>query len=70
MVAQPDGYYRCYLEGASLEDSGAFAAALEELLGPIQQPRYIIPRYIARAPTSTLGALLLLVRQSARRRRA
>jgi superfamily II DNA or RNA helicase len=69
VVAQPDGYYRCYLEGASLEDSGAFAAAMEELLGPIQEPRYIIPRYIARAPSSTLGALLLLVRRSARRRR-
>jgi superfamily II DNA or RNA helicase len=64
VVVQPDGYYRCYPAGASLEDSSTFAAALEELLSPIQQPRYIIPRHTGRPPTSTLGALGLVVRES------
>ncbi len=66
VVVQPDGYYRCYLTGATLEDSNLFATALEELLSPLSQPRYLVPRYIARAPTTTLGALALLVRQSMR----
>jgi superfamily II DNA or RNA helicase len=64
VVVQPDGYYRCYPEGASLEDSATFAAALEEVLAPLEQPRYIIPRHVARPPTSTLGALALLVRET------
>jgi hypothetical protein len=67
VVAQPDGYYRCYLAGASLEDSGTFATALDEVLAPLQQPRYIVPRRISRPPTSTLGALALLIREAAPR---
>ena len=66
VVVQPDGYYRCYLAGATLDDSGLFATALDELLSPLRQPRYLVPRYIAQAPTTTLGALVLLVRQSMR----
>jgi superfamily II DNA or RNA helicase len=66
VVVQPDGYYRCYLAGASLEDSNVFATALDELLSPLREPRYLIPRYIAQAPTSTLAALTLLIRQSMR----
>jgi hypothetical protein len=64
VVVQPDGYYRCYPAGASLEDSGTFATALEELLAPIRQPRYVIPRHTGKPPTSTLGALGLLIRES------
>jgi hypothetical protein len=64
VVAQPDGYYRCYPAGASLEDSATFATALDEVLAPLQQPRYIVPRHIRRPPTSTLGALALLVREA------
>jgi len=66
VVVQPDGYYRCYLAGATLEDSSLFATSLDELLSPLRQPRYLVPRYIAQAPTTTLGALVLLVRQSMR----
>ena len=64
VTAQPDGYYRCYLAGASLDDSTQFAAALDELLAPLGQPRYIVPRYIQREPRSTLGALAFLVREA------
>ena len=66
VVVQPDGYYRCCLAGASLADSILFAGSLDELLSPLEQPRYLIPRYIARAPTTTRGALALLIRQSMR----
>jgi hypothetical protein len=63
LVAQPDGYYRCYLEGAGLRDSAVFAVALDELLAPIQAPRYIIPRYVSAPPSGPLDALKLLARQ-------
>ena len=39
VTAQPDGYYRCSIEGASEADSGRFAAALEDLMAPIWDPR-------------------------------
>jgi superfamily II DNA or RNA helicase len=64
IVAQPDGYYRCYLEGASREDSTAFATALDELLAPFDAPRYIIGRPLDRPPASGLGALRLVARRA------
>ncbi len=60
VATQPDGYYRCYLEGASLQDSSVFAASLDELLAPIQSPRWIIPRYVSGPPRNFLGGLRLL----------
>ena len=64
VTAQPDGYYRCYLAGVGMDDSARFAAALDELLAPLGQPRYIVPRYLRGTPRSTLGALALLVREA------
>jgi hypothetical protein len=63
-VAESDGYYRCYLEGAKTEESALFAESLDELLAPLTNPRYIIPRYIASAPRSSLQALGLYLRQA------
>jgi superfamily II DNA or RNA helicase len=63
IVTQPDGYYRCYLEGASLSDSTLFATALDELLAPLQSPRYIIPRYVSGPPAGWVEGLRLLARQ-------
>jgi hypothetical protein len=40
------GYVRAFLEQAREEDSDAFAAALEEAVGPLDRPRYVIPRYV------------------------
>jgi superfamily II DNA or RNA helicase len=60
VATQPDGYYRCYLEGATLQDSSVFAAALDELFAPIQSPRWIIPRYVSGPPGNFLGGLRLL----------
>jgi superfamily II DNA or RNA helicase len=60
VAPQPDGYYRCYLEGATLPDSDLFATSLDELLAPIQSPRWIIPRYVPSPAGSFLGGLRLL----------
>jgi superfamily II DNA or RNA helicase len=68
IVAQDDGYYRCYLAGLSNEQSELFATALDELLAPLSAPRYIIPRFIAKPPRSTLDALLIGMRVRLRRR--
>jgi hypothetical protein len=59
---QADGYYRCDLDGASLAESQAFAEALDDLLAPLDRPRYIIPRYISDMPRSAWSALWLAVR--------
>jgi superfamily II DNA or RNA helicase len=40
------GYVRAFLEQASEADSDAFTAALEEAVGPLDRPRYVIPRYV------------------------
>jgi len=60
VTAQPDGYFRCYLEGATLQDSNLFAESLDELLAPIQAPRWIIPRYVPAPPRNFVGGLRLL----------
>ena len=38
------GYVRLFLEQASEVDSALFTQALEEALGPLRRPRYVIPR--------------------------
>jgi hypothetical protein len=64
VVPQPDGYYRCFLAGASEEDSGRFAEALEELVSPLWDPRAIIPRRVEPAPDGLVATLGVLVRSS------
>jgi superfamily II DNA or RNA helicase len=68
VASQPDSYYRCYLEGANLRDSSVFATALDELLAPIQSPRWIIPRYVSAPPGNFLGGLRLLAGRLGRNR--
>jgi superfamily II DNA or RNA helicase len=62
VAAQADGYYRCYLDGASAPESAAFAEALDELLAPLAAPRYLIPRYVADRPESGLSTAALALR--------
>jgi hypothetical protein len=38
------GWVRLHLEHATEEESALFAACLEEILGPMQKPRYVISR--------------------------
>jgi hypothetical protein len=66
VVAQSDGFYRCYLAGASAEESRRFAEALDEVLAPLWNPRYLVPRYVAEPPRSTLEALWRYLELSAR----
>jgi superfamily II DNA or RNA helicase len=40
------GYARMYLKGAAGEESGLFTRSLREALGPLDRPRYVIPRYV------------------------
>jgi len=61
---QSDGYYRAYLEGATQAESRSFAEALDELLSPFDEPRYVVPRYIPDPPRSDWSALWRTVRQA------
>jgi hypothetical protein len=63
-----DGFYRCYLERATREESALFADSLDELLAPLASPRFIIPRFLANPPSSDLGALGMAVRLALRNR--
>jgi len=40
------GYARMYLKGTKRTDSELLAQSLREVLGPLDRPRYIIPRYV------------------------
>lgn len=40
-----DDEYRARLEGAGPATSSAFATALDELVGPVGDPRYLVPRW-------------------------
>ena len=37
---------RAYLEDATLDESVIFAEAMQEVLGPLENPRYVIPRQV------------------------
>ncbi len=40
------GYARMYLKGTKKEDSELLTRSLREVLGPLDRPRYVIPRYV------------------------
>ncbi|MCH1511285.1 MAG: hypothetical protein L7S54_01665 [Candidatus Thalassarchaeaceae archaeon] len=40
------GWMRAYLEDATEEESAIFAEAMQEILGPLDNPRYVIPREV------------------------
>ncbi len=58
----PDGGYRARLADVTDEESEVFANALDEVLAPLAQPRYIVPRYII-CPSGAFDAFLLTVRR-------
>ncbi|GAB3929000.1 hypothetical protein GCM10011575_25740 [Microlunatus endophyticus] len=43
---ESDGEYRARLDGVTESESELFARALEELLAPIAEPRYVLPRWV------------------------
>ena len=61
VLPQPDGYYRCSIEGASDDDSGRFAAAMDDLVAPVWDPRWIIPRRVVVAPPTLRGAVSVAI---------
>jgi hypothetical protein len=61
--AQPDGSYRARLEEVPAAESAQFADALEEVLSPLSQPRYVIPRLILAPPPGRAAAFRLALRR-------
>ncbi len=52
------GYVRVFLEDASEEENVLFTGALQEALGPLDRPRYIIPRYTDHIKETWLSSIL------------
>jgi hypothetical protein len=61
--AQPDGGYRARLLEVPAAESALFAEALDEVLAPLSQPRYVIPRLILAPPAGPAAAAGLAVRR-------
>ncbi|MEZ4596880.1 MAG: hypothetical protein R3C32_08575 [Chloroflexota bacterium] len=59
VVPQPDGYQRCLLDGTE-DDARRFAEAMEEVLAPLWEPRWLIARRVVDERPSTMGALRTL----------
>jgi hypothetical protein len=52
------GYVRLFLEEARDEEAALFTQALHETLGPLNRPRYVIPRSVHVAHDTWLSAIL------------
>jgi hypothetical protein len=61
--ALPDGGYRARLQDVPSDQSAVFAAALDEVLAPLAQPRYIVPRLIVAPPQGARAAVRLAARR-------
>jgi hypothetical protein len=61
VVPQADGYQRCLLEGASTADAEHFAEAMEEVLAPLWEPRWVIGRRVIDEPPTLVGAARVLL---------
>lgn len=61
--ALPDGQYRARLDQVPAAESALFSAALDEVLSPLAQPRYLIPRLVVPQPASLGAALALAARR-------
>ncbi|MEE2630192.1 MAG: DEAD/DEAH box helicase family protein [Candidatus Thermoplasmatota archaeon] len=52
------GWMRSYLEDATEEESAIFAKAMQEVLGPLDRPRYVIPREVTEESDTWISELL------------
>ena len=59
----PDGGYRARLTDVPATESITFANALDEVLSPLGQPRYIVPRLVVTQPPSVVSAFRLAARR-------
>lgn len=69
VLPQPDGYQRCFLDAATESDADRFAEAMDEVLGPLWEPRWVIGRQVLDEPPSMAGAARVMVALLARGRR-
>jgi hypothetical protein len=53
----PEGERRCSLEGVTPEVSAAFAASLDEVVSPMGEPRYVLPRWVLHEPIDNLDGI-------------
>ncbi|MFT7630725.1 MAG: hypothetical protein ACI87E_001733 [Mariniblastus sp.] len=52
------GYVRVFLEDANAEESELFSTAMKQVLGPLDRPRYVIPRNVMRRTETWLSSFL------------
>tara|TARA_Y100001958_G_C21237205_1_gene563946 strand:- start:1567 stop:3180 length:1614 start_codon:yes stop_codon:yes gene_type:complete len=52
------GWMRAYLKEANEEESAIFAVAMQEILGPLDNPRYVIPREVKIITDNWLSKML------------
>ena len=52
------GYVRMFLENAAESDAVVFSASLAEALGPLESPRYVIPRFADEIHDTWLSGIL------------
>ena len=57
-----DGWIRCELGSVPTEQAQRFSAALDELLAPLTEPRYLIGRKILEPPTARVARALFAAR--------
>ncbi|KZS82324.1 DEAD/DEAH box helicase family protein [Mycobacterium persicum] len=62
ITVDPDGWIRCELGGVPTEQSQRFTAALDELLAPLTEPRYLIGRKMLTLPTGRVARGLFAAR--------
>ncbi|VBA57474.1 hypothetical protein LAUMK191_04057 [Mycobacterium attenuatum] len=62
ITADPDGWIRCELGGVPTEQSQRFTAALDELLAPLAEPRYLIGRKVLAPPPGAVARGLFAAR--------
>lgn len=58
LTERAGGYVRLFLEGASESESELFCRSLQEALGPVRSPRYVIPREVMLLTETLLSRLL------------
>jgi superfamily II DNA or RNA helicase len=60
--ALPDGSYRARLQDVPAREAETFSSALEDVLSPLAQPRYVVPRLVVEPPGGLAGGFGLALR--------
>jgi superfamily II DNA or RNA helicase len=59
----PDGSYRARLGDVPAREAEVFSDALEDVLSPLAQPRYVVPRLVVEPPDGLAGGIALAGRR-------